>query len=88
MIDFSECEFINEQMKYYTFIDFCKDCEIIKAQYDTLTKNGKRFAMWYVYANTHMGLKHKNAIWNYLNDYIDKDELYYFIQYYRDKNVK
>lgn len=71
-IDFSECEFINEAMKYYTYIDFCNERKTIKRLFKVLTKQGKRFYLWYVYANTHMENYHKNAIWDYLNDYDPK----------------
>lgn len=69
MTDFSECEFIEETMKIYTYKEFCKSRFTIKRLFNVLTKNGKRFYMWYIYANTHMSLKQKNAIWDYLNDY-------------------
>ena len=75
MIDFSECEFIHDEMTIYTFEDFYKDRKLIKQQYEKLTKNGKRFYMWYLYSNIHMGLNKKNAIWDYLNDYKDDEQL-------------
>ena len=67
--DFSECEFIDEAMKYYTYFDFCRDRQSIRALFIVLNKQGKRFYLWYVYANIHMDLIHKNAIWDYLNGY-------------------
>ena len=73
-IDFSECEFIDQAMKYYTYFDFCRDCKSIKRLFNVLTNQGKRFYLWYVYANIHMGETHKNAIWDYLND--DSPEVY------------
>lgn len=75
MVDFSECEYIYEQMKYYTFDDFFKERKYIKKQYEELNKNGKRFYMWYVYANIHMGINKKNLIWDYLNGYKDDSQL-------------
>lgn len=74
-MDFSECEFIHKEMTIYTFDDFYRDRYVIKKQYKELNHNGKRFYMWYVYANTHMGLNKKNAIWDYLNDYKDDMQL-------------
>lgn len=67
--DFSECEFIDEAMKYYTYDDFCQQCKTIRALFNVLTKNGKRFYLWYVYANIHMNETFKNKIWDYLNGY-------------------
>ena len=71
-IDFSECEFINEVLRYYTYYDFCDNRQIIKKHYNKLSKSGKLFYKWYVYANIHMDLHYKNAIWDYLNDYVDE----------------
>ena len=73
-VDFSECEFINNEMSYYTYYDFCNNCSAIKRLFKKLTNNGKRFYLWYVYANTHMKEFHKNAIWDYLN--FDEPEYY------------
>ena len=74
-IDFSECEFINEVLRYYTYYDFCDNRKIIKKHYNCLSKNGKLFYKWYVYANIHMDLQFKNAIWDYLNEYDNGCEL-------------
>lgn len=66
--DFSECEFIGKEMWYYTFFDFCKNCSAIKYLFSKKLSNaGKKFYMWYVYANIHMNETYKNAIWDYLN---------------------
>lgn len=75
--NFNECEFISNQMKFYTFKEFCQNCYILKLSYEKkLSKNGKIFYKWFIYANIHMTNKQKNKIWDYLNNYIDKTELY------------
>lgn len=74
-VDFSECEFIQENMRYFTFDDFYEDRYIIKREFNKLSKNGKRFYLWYVFANIHMSLYKKNAIWDYINDYKDDKEI-------------
>ena len=66
-IDFSECSLIENELKFYTFVDFCKNRVIIKSKYKLLSKNGKLFYKYYVYANVHMKEMFKNAIWDYLN---------------------
>ena len=72
-VDFSDCNFINEHMKFYTYYDFCDNSSAIKRLFDNyLSPNGKLFYRWYVYANTHMKLCFKNAIWDYLNGYDDE----------------
>lgn len=71
-IDFSQCEFISENMWFITYDEFCHNRRAIRRMFDSLDKNGKLFYMWYVYANVHMREYHKNAIWDYLN-YYDPD---------------
>jgi len=67
MTDFSDCEFISQNMNFYTYEDFVNARNGIKRLYNGLSRNGKLFYKWYVYANTHMELYFKNAIWDYLN---------------------
>lgn len=81
-VDFSECDFIDKQMKFYTYNDFYNECRLIKAKFDELSKDGKRFFMWYLYANTHMTLRYKNVIWDYLNEFKNEDDLDYFKRFY------
>ena len=73
--DFSECRFIKEALQFYTYKDFCKNRFTIKRLYKTLTKDGKLFYKWYVYANVHMDELKKNYIWDFLNDYDNGTEL-------------
>ena len=74
-IDFSACEFIDENLKFYTYYDFCDNRRIIKKLFDKLDRNAKLFYMWYVYANIHMNETFKNAIWDYLVGADDGREL-------------
>ena len=74
-IDFKECEFIHEQMRYFTFDDFYRERKAIKRLFNEMPKNGKRFYMWYVYSNTRMGLNKKNAIWVWLNEFKTDEQL-------------
>ena len=67
--DFSECSFIENEMKYYTYNDFCENRNAIKNLYKKLSKNGKIFYKYYIYANIHMNLFYKDKIWDFLNDY-------------------
>ena len=76
-IDFSECDFINTEMKFYTYKDFIQNCVALKRLYDhNLTKNGRLFYQWYLYANTHLTMQQKNKAWDYLNNDIIREELY------------
>ena len=72
LVDFSECEFIETYMNFYTYYDFCDSCNCIRKLYDKLSPNGKKFYKWYVYANVHMKEYFKNAIWDYLNGFDDE----------------
>ena len=84
-IDFSVCEFINENLSFYTYYDFCDNRKVIKKLFKNLNRNGKLFYMWYVYANIHMNETFKNAIWDYLNEYDDGSRLLELKKIYRAK---
>ena len=66
--DFKECQFIKKELCFLDYIEFCYNAKIIKMYYNELSKNGKIFYKWYVYANIHMDEKFKNIIWEFLND--------------------
>lgn len=65
--DFEFCDFIEVEMSFITYNDFCNKCKTIKELYKPLSKYQKRFYKWYVYANIHTKETQKNAIWQYLN---------------------
>ena len=65
--DFKEVEFINKNMRYITYNDFVKKHDKIKKGFNEMTRYGKLFFKWYVYANIHMNEYLKNIIWEYLN---------------------
>lgn len=84
-VDFSECEFINEEMKIYTFYDFCDNHRVIKRLFSKLNKNAQMFYMWYIYANIHMDLMYKNAIWDYVNGFAEETRIFELKKQYRAK---
>lgn len=65
--DFKEVEFINKNMRYLTYNDFVKNHDKIKKRFNEMTRHGRIFFKWYVYANIHMNEYLKNIIWEYLN---------------------
>ena len=65
--DFTQCDFINKNMNYTNYLDFCNNCYAIKELYKELDHNGKRFYKWYVYANIYMDILYKDRIWEFLN---------------------
>lgn len=71
-VDFSVCEFINENMWFFTYNDFCENRFAIKKLFNELDRNGKIFYMYYVYANVRINEQLKNAIWDYLNEFDEK----------------
>ena len=81
--DFQFCDFINIEMSFTNYKDFCKKCVSIKQLFNQLDKYQKQFYKWYVYANIYMREMHKNAIWEYLNF----DDLFYYIQLIKYKNI-
>ena len=81
--DFSECAFIEQAMKFYTYDDFCKNRHAIKRLFKCLSKNGCIFYKYYVYANTHMTIIYKNKVWDYLNDFISDAELVHLLAMYK-----
>ena len=85
-IDFSECSFIEDQMQFYTYYDFCENRRAIKRLFRSLTLNGKIFYKYYVYANIHTRMIEKNKIWDYLNDYADDFELLRLGNFYNSGN--
>lgn len=74
-VDFTECKFIKEQLRFLFFKDFCKDCFIIKRAYGKLSNDGKIFYKWYLYSHINIDLNKKNIIWSFLNDDITYEEL-------------
>ena len=73
-VDFEFCEFIEWNMSYVTYSDFCNKCATIKSMFRVLNQQQKRFYKWYVYSHIGMRETHMNAIWEYLNQ--DESEYY------------
>lgn len=73
--DFSICKFIDEEMWFFTYYDFCDNRHNIKQLFETLDKNQKLFYKWYIFANIHMNETYKNAIWDYLNQFEEYYEI-------------
>ena len=65
--DFSVCEFIERQMWFITYNDFCDRRAGIKRLFEKMPLNQQIFYKWYVYSNVHCSENFKNAIWDYLN---------------------
>ena len=78
-VDFELCEFIEWNMWFVTYEDFCKKHNQIKRIYKGLSLNQKRFYKWYVYANINMDTHHKNVIWEFLN----QDQIEYYMELLR-----
>lgn len=78
--EIKECEFINETLKFYTYEDFYYERKTIKKLYQTLKY--KTLYKWFVYANIHISLVQKDAIWEYLNG----DDLYNLRAHLKNKH--
>lgn len=66
-VDYSVCNFIESQMWFITYNDFCDRRKGIKRLFQNMTIDAQIFYKWYVYSNIHMDEYFKNAIWDYLN---------------------
>lgn len=85
--DFSECKLINDILCFLTYDEFCKYKYFIRNNYKNLTKNGKLFYKYYVYANIHIDTLRKDRIWNFLNceDFQTDFELMQALENYKAK---
>lgn len=66
-IDFSICPYIEQQMWFITYNDFCDRRKGIKRLFEEMNIDQQIFYKWYVYSNVHCAEQFKNAIWDYLN---------------------
>lgn len=74
-VDFKECRVIENCLCYLTFDEFYKFREVITKAFNELSKDGKLFYKYYVYANIHMKLNCKDAIWSYINSPTAENEI-------------
>lgn len=83
--DYGFCEFIEKEMYIITFEDFYANRVVLKKRFQMLSKNQKRFYMWYLYANIFMNETYKNYCWDYLNGYAKDPDLAYALRFYKVK---
>jgi len=82
-VDFSDCEYLETYLKFYTFKDFYENRMIIKKRYEKLAYSAKKFYSWYVYAKNVMDTRYKNAVWDYLNDEETEEHMKKLYENYR-----
>ena len=75
-VDFKECRLIENCLCYLTFDEFFKYRRVITKSFNDLSKDGKLFYKFYVYANIHMKLNYKDAIWSYINSPTIENEIH------------
>lgn len=66
-VDFSVCPFIEREMWFITFNDFCDRRKGIKRLFEQMTVDAQIFYKWYLYSNIHMTEYFKDLIWTFLN---------------------
>lgn len=71
------CEFIEEEMQFYSFIDFVNNAKRLKYTYERIPKEIKKLYKWYVYASP-LNYNQKCLIWNYLNDFNEYEDLLFY----------
>ena len=64
--EYFDCKFIDKYMSFFTIVDFYENCKFFKAKFKNMTANDVYLYKWYIYANTHISLKDKDLMWNYL----------------------
>lgn len=64
--EYFDCKFIDKYMSFYTYAEFYENRKVYKARLKEMNSNGVYLYKWYIYANTHINLKTKDLIWNYL----------------------
>ena len=81
---YKNCDIVKENMKFYTYNEFCENRKYLKYNFKYLSDTQKKLYMWYIYANINMNETYKNAIWDYLNDYMQDWELLKLLRYYNN----
>lgn len=66
---YKSCQFIREEMQFYSWEDFITQAQSFKMLYRSTTPLIKQLYKWYIMASPNMSLKRKQLIWDYLNDY-------------------
>lgn len=84
-IDISNWEFLDKDLKYYTFDEFCSKNRLIKYKFEQLTDTQKAIYHLYIYANQHMTQTYKDRIMEYLMEDCDEEELYKILQFYKPR---
>ena len=84
-VDLSDCKFLDIDLRFYTYTEFCSKNRLIKKKYERLNDVQKTFYHYYIYANQHMTQTYKDRIQEYLNDDCDEKELYNIIKFYKPR---
>lgn len=66
--------FIEEEMDFYSYVDFFRNARALKRLYRSIDIRTKKLYKWYVYSRE-IPLSYKNKIWDYLNGEISLGEL-------------
>ena len=82
----NSCEFIEDNMKYYSFTDFLDKARIIKVIFNQQNTTTKRMYMWYVFSSN-ITYNQKLGVWDYLNSYASYEDLI-LLKSNRDRDKK
>ena len=64
--EYFDCKFITEDIAFYTIVDFYEKSRYLKAKINKMDSNQIYLYKWYLYANTHVNVKTKDLMWEYL----------------------
>jgi len=84
-IDWENLNFLDYDLRFYTYDEFCKRCKRIKFKYSKLNTNQKIFYHFYIYANQHMLLLYKDRIQDYLEDECTEEDLFKILKFYKPR---
>lgn len=80
----NSCEFIEKNLKYYSFTDFLTYHKQIKKTFKEQDLITKRLYQWYVFSSN-VSYIQKCGIWDYLNDYLEYN---YLVELKSNKDLK
>lgn len=83
IVDFTDCRFIENCMRYSDIKDFANISHILKARFKMMKPDGKLFYKYFVYAHTNTTENEKNIIWEYLND--DRQSVITYVDYLKKR---
>lgn len=68
---YKACDFIKEEMQFYSLKDFWKNSDNIRYYFYNCDSHIRQLYQWYVFANPNVSVKQKEMIWEYITSYYE-----------------